>query len=264
MYISADFLCIADVAARFAANPALAKTHAPRASFSCTQAKTPVEKSICSDSDLGRADIVLSRVYDSRLKSAKDADKIVLQKNERQWLNALPARCGFSNVPASQKALNCLRISFELRFRSLDTCGVGDDFADCMASDGYDKPVDAGGAAPAASIDCEAPATTMETAICADYNLGQSDVWLASVYHDADKALGTAHHGDLVDSERKWLHFANQSCTFDSISSSPSALTRACVYDALNARAEQVKKCMKEEPQKQVPCLNEFRLFVKE
>lgn len=38
------------------------------ASFDCTKAKSPVEKAICSDAELGKLDEDLSKVYKDALK----------------------------------------------------------------------------------------------------------------------------------------------------------------------------------------------------
>jgi len=93
MYMSAAALCQVDVAAHFAANPASAEQPAPRASFDCAKAQTPLEKAIYSDINLGHADIVLSRVYSGMLKRADEKERTALIQSEKQWLQSLPAKC---------------------------------------------------------------------------------------------------------------------------------------------------------------------------
>jgi len=133
MWMAAQAGCAANVAAHFAADPAAAGQPAPRASFDCDKAQSALEKAICSDVKLGRADIVLGRVYSSRLKNSKD-DKPDLIRNEKQWLQSVPAKCGVTAVPLSPESLSCVRNEFEARFTMLDSCI--DKIADCSRSPG--------------------------------------------------------------------------------------------------------------------------------
>jgi hypothetical protein len=77
-------MCQVDVAAEFAANPAVANQLEPRASFNCNRAETILEKATCSDIKLGHADIILSRVYSGLLKSARKETKPRLIADERR------------------------------------------------------------------------------------------------------------------------------------------------------------------------------------
>ncbi|HEY2858190.1 MAG TPA: hypothetical protein VGJ21_07220 [Terracidiphilus sp.] len=124
--------CHIEVAVEFAANPAKASTPLPRSSFDCSRAVTPLEKAICSDTKLGRADLILSRVYSSGVKSATGDDKVALVQSERTWLREIPRRCGLSVSLPSSKTLACLRDQFEMRFDLIDGCSEGLDFAQCL------------------------------------------------------------------------------------------------------------------------------------
>jgi uncharacterized protein YecT (DUF1311 family) len=124
LYISEAALCHADVAANFSAHPELARQPAPRASFDCNKATTPLEKAICSDMKLGRADIILARVYKGALKEAPATERPALIASERNWLRSIPASCKLSASPPSAATIDCIRNAFELRFTALDGCGA--------------------------------------------------------------------------------------------------------------------------------------------
>lgn len=211
MYMSATALCQVDVAAHFAANSIAASQSALRASFDCDKAQTTLEIAICSDIRLGHADIVLARVYGGMLKNSDKEDRAALVQSEKQWLRSVPAKCGLSATPLSEKSLNCVRNEFEFRFTMLDSCA--EKITECLQSFG-DAGDQANGAAsapnPRASFDCEAPSGALEIVICADAELGLTDIRLAQAYHDADEAMTAAQHKDLIDSERQWLRFVSR------------------------------------------------------
>lgn len=130
MYRSLSALCRAGVAARFADTPALADQPLPRASFDCAKAKTPLEKAICADAKLGRADVVLSRVYKQAMQTLKPDEQRALAADERKWMARLAGDCRLA--AADRKALDCVRAAFETRFTALDDCEGGDDMAKCL------------------------------------------------------------------------------------------------------------------------------------
>jgi uncharacterized protein len=59
------------------------------ASFDCAKAKTPIEKNICSDAVLGRADEELSRAYQKRSHDFPIPEFV--KDSERVWLRSLPS-----------------------------------------------------------------------------------------------------------------------------------------------------------------------------
>jgi uncharacterized protein len=260
-------LCQVDVAAQYSANPALASRPLARASFDCGKAQTPLEKAICSDIHLGKADIVLSRVYAGALKSDKLADKPALIENEKKWLKGLPATCEVSDKALSQKSLNCIRIAFELRFTALDNCeDGGETITECLQLESEEGKVANDfdtAAGQRASFDCESPSTGLEIVICADAELGQTDIRLAETYRKAETAMGAAQHKDLVESERKWLRFVSGSCPLGAVGGIPSVLARACVSSAFDVRIGQLMQCPKKGPSEQIACLNYFQLIEK-
>ncbi len=130
--ISEESICHADVAADFSAHPELAREPLPRASFDCNKASTPLEKAICTNPQLGRADVVLGRVYEAVLREAPAGEKPALVASQRKWLKSVPARCGLGLSAPVAATVNCIRNAFELRFLALDGCGVSaEGIADC-------------------------------------------------------------------------------------------------------------------------------------
>lgn len=250
-------MCQVDVAGEFAANPALANQPERRASFDCNAAQSLLEKAICSDAALGRADIVLSQVYKGALHSpdGTEQDRQALIQNEKDWQSAVPAACHLAE-PFSTVSLNCVRSAFEDRFTALDCDGP---MSDCLESLKETAPVTH--ASPRASFDCEKPSTALEIVICADADLGQTDIRLAEVYHDADAVMGAGQHQNLVGSQRGWLKFVNQSCPLGAVGGIPSLLTRSCVRTAFETRIVQLQSCSRKPAKEQMPCLSQFALM---
>jgi len=125
--ISEESLCHADVTANFSAHPELARRPAPRASFGCAKANTLLERAICSDAKLGRADIILARVYKGAVNESPARERPALIASERKWLKSIPAKCKLSASAASPATLDCIRNAFELRFTALDGCSADDE-----------------------------------------------------------------------------------------------------------------------------------------
>jgi uncharacterized protein YecT (DUF1311 family) len=134
MYRSMEALCRAEVASRFAATPALADQPLPRASFDCAKAKMPLEKAICAEAKLGRADLVLSRVYKQALQTLTPGKQRALNADERQWMAHLVVDCHLTGA-ASEKTRACALAAFEARFTAIDECAGGDNMTKCLASD---------------------------------------------------------------------------------------------------------------------------------
>jgi uncharacterized protein len=267
MSMSAAAMCQVDVAAEFAANPSLADRPAARASFDCAKAQSSLEKAICSNISLGHADIVLSLVYSSALKIDDTADKPLLIQSERKWLKSIPEKCALSAAPLSKYSLGCVRNEFELRFTALDSCGDGGEkITECIQVEADEGDQESSGAVSIgqrASFDCESPSTALEIVICADASLGQKDIKLAQAYHEAGTAIGAIQHKDLVESERKWLRFVNESCPLGTVGGIPPIMTRGCVRAAFKTRIAQLQNCPQRAPKERMTCLNDFQLFEK-
>ena len=132
MYRSMEALCRAEVAQRFAETPTLADQHLPRASVDCGAARTPLEKAICADAKLGRADLVLSRVYKQAMQTLMPDERKALNADERLWMARLVGDCHLT-VAADKPALDCARAAFESRFTAIDECAGGADMTKCLA-----------------------------------------------------------------------------------------------------------------------------------
>lgn len=262
MYMSAAALCQVDVAAHFAADPAAANQPEPRASFDCRTADTVLEKAICSDISVGRADIVLSQVYSGLLGSSDSEDKQTLEQSENEWLRSIPAKCDLSAPPFSKKSLNCVRNEFELRFTALDSCGGP--FSDCLQPVEAPANVTPSPAGPRASFNCESPATALEIVICADAQLGQIDIRLAQAYRDAKAVMSGKQQSDLTGSERRWLRFVSRTCPLGAVGGIPPVIARSCVRSAFQIRISQLQTCPHEKPPQRGPCLNNFRILDKQ
>jgi len=238
MYMSAASLCHVGVAAAFAANLSLASRPVAHASFDCGKAQTPLEQAICSDSRLGKADIVLSRVYASVLKFDSKEDRDALIRNERQWLRSIPATCGLTTNPPSAKALNCVRIAFELRFTALDNCEQGGEkVTDCLKMQEGDS------------------------GFLEDRRMTDAD--MAEVYRKAETIMGATQHEQLAKSESDWQSFVNTNCALGAEGDVPNLLARACTDDASDVRAGQLMQCIEKSPLERIHCLNDFQLFEK-
>ncbi len=133
MYRSMEALCRAEVAQRFAETPALADQPPRRASFDCNAARTPLEKAICADAKLSRADLVLSRVYRQAMQTLTPDEQRALNADERQWMAHLVVDCHLGE-PASEKTRACTLTAFEARFTAIDQCAGGADMTKCLAN----------------------------------------------------------------------------------------------------------------------------------
>lgn len=185
-----------------------------------------------------------------------DEDRSTLVQNEKNWLQKVPENCHLVK-PFSQVSLNCVRSVFEDRFTALDSCDGP--VVDCLASLADNSVSDEEG--PRASFDCEKPGTALEIVICADAELGQTDIRLAQAYHDAGVAMGPSQHEALVASEDAWLKFVGRTCPLGAVGGIPPVLTRACVRTAFETRIGQLQTCMKQSAQARMACLNHFELM---
>lgn len=132
MYRSMAALCRAGVASRFAEDRALADRPVPAASFDCAKARTPLETTICADPQLGRADVMLSRLYRRAMKSLTPDEQRALNAGERKWMTKVAADCRLTDGPAGAKARDCAREAFERRFTAIDGCEGDADVAKCV------------------------------------------------------------------------------------------------------------------------------------
>jgi uncharacterized protein len=265
MYISAAASCQVHLAASIAADAHVADTPVPRASFDCARAQTPLEKAICSDASLGRADVMLGRIYREDLKRLKGQERVTFIDNEKKWLRDVAGQCALTSDIPSRKVLNCLRNAFEMRFSSLDNCG-DEGPSGCLSPD--TDPEDYRGteddpAAPRASFDCDAPKTALQVVICDDHQLGQEDIEVAHAFDAAASGADAATRHVLEDSQRKWLEFVHGNCPLGVVGGIPDIFTRGCIRSAYEVRRDQLGSCMKQRANDREQCLGDFKIMEK-
>ncbi|MGB7845889.1 MAG: lysozyme inhibitor LprI family protein [Candidatus Acidiferrum sp.] len=144
-------------------------------------------------------------------------------------------------------------------------CGANN-VTECLQSPGNaDDQTAAATSAPnrRASFDCEAPSSALEIVICADAELGKTDIEMTQAYHDADKAMTASQHKGLIDSERQWLRFVSKACPLGTVGGIPSVLARSCVRAAFLTRILQLQACPQKNLQERMPCLNDFYVIEK-
>lgn len=89
---------------------------ASAASFDCSRARTKVEKLICADVELSRADEEMAAAYDKARRSLAPGDARDLMLTQRSWLSSRDKACR-SEDPDEKKSC---KITYSLRQRDLD------------------------------------------------------------------------------------------------------------------------------------------------
>jgi len=69
------------------------------AGFDCKKARTTIEKTICSDSALGRADEQMNNAYKKLMKSLESVEAQNFQQEQREWLEFRNVNCLAEDVP---------------------------------------------------------------------------------------------------------------------------------------------------------------------
>jgi len=91
----------------------------------------------------------------------------------------------------------------------------------------------AAGPARAASFDCTGAQAPDEAAVCANCDLAQQDVKLATLYGVITKLVGMGQRGMIQDEQRAWLH-QRAACKGDT----------SCLAGAYGTRIGQLEKAM--------------------
>jgi uncharacterized protein len=237
-------------------------------SFDCSTASSPLENLICSDKKLGSADIVMSRVYSDLLKNIDKDHRAAIIQAQKRWLQTVASKCRLAKSGLSS---DCVRDNFEQRFTDLDGCGDAeggdaDAVLSCLKDINNSEEMKTAKSVsdykPRASFDCENPKTSLEIVICADSELGETDIKLTQTYTSAKTTIGPSHQEDLIQSERSWLAYVNKTCPLGAVGGIPPVMARSCVQSAFETRIEQLQTCSeKSDPQQRLGCLNDFRLM---
>jgi len=96
---------------------------AQAASFDCAKASSQVEKSICANPDLSRADEVLARAYATALGGLSDAARQAMQAGQREWLGFAALACTVDAKPfgaaPTEDQQGCLNSVYRSRISEL-------------------------------------------------------------------------------------------------------------------------------------------------
>lgn len=87
----------------------------PTPSFNCFQAKSLVERNICSDSTLSKLDSDVNIAYNALLKTLPNSEKSLQRKNHAAWLQRRDA-CG-----NAEKVGSCLETAYRKRLSTLSS-----------------------------------------------------------------------------------------------------------------------------------------------
>jgi uncharacterized protein YecT (DUF1311 family) len=138
--ISERNTCAVEVIFDFATDSAKASKPLPFASFDCSLARSPIEKKICSNSQLGRADLLLSIAYKPFFNAVHGSDRSKLIANQRAWNASIPIRCHLNTATTAQATLSCLIEAYKTRADLLNQCSNGLEVDDCLHVDDDPRP----------------------------------------------------------------------------------------------------------------------------
>lgn len=128
---------LALMVAALLATPAAAQDDAPRPSFDCAAATTPVETLICGDVDLAELDAELGATYQARLTALTGDAQATLRQEQRAWSGNRGVVCGVETEAAIEvdDAIGCLMALYRGRLEVLAPNGAKP--AASTASSGY-------------------------------------------------------------------------------------------------------------------------------
>lgn len=155
-----------------------------------------VERLICSDKELSKADSEMSKSYYSLLNALPKSEVPILQDDQKLWLKS-----------RNDELDNCLR--------------VGVESAECRGLYEYAKRIAQLGPPKEISFDCEKATHQAEKKICSSRLLRHADGVLAKLYKN--------FKNDLKESQKDWLELRNE--TLDD-----SSCDTCCAWEFLNDR----------------------------
>ncbi|MDM8558796.1 lysozyme inhibitor LprI family protein [Candidatus Parabeggiatoa sp. HSG14] len=156
----------------FYKNPTLAiilfftNTSLVAAGFDCNRAETDIEKMICDNSPLNKADEQMSKAYFQLRKVLSKSESQLLKEDQRNWL-------GERNI----ELLHCIEPNCELYFYELRIQQLG--------------PVEQ------ASFNCKKAETKVEKKICGSRLLKHADGRVTKLYKPLQKELKQDHYNWL-------------------------------------------------------------------
>jgi len=148
------------------------------AGFNCKNEDklSEVERLICSDKELSKADSEMSKSYHSLLNTLPKSEVPILQDDQKLWLKS-----------RNDELDNCLR--------------VGVESAECRGLYEYAKRIAQLGPPKEVSFDCEKATQSAEKKICSSRLLRHADGVLAKLYR--------GFKDDFKDSQQEWLKERN-------------------------------------------------------
>ncbi len=111
---------------------AISPAEPQRPSFDCAKATRPLDRFICGNADLARADAALAVAYKARMGAMRsDAEKRALKESQRAWLTRRDALCPLANGSAAK----CLASAYAERLAQLNQAETGAQAAGGAAMD---------------------------------------------------------------------------------------------------------------------------------
>jgi len=162
------------------------------ASFNCSKARTVIEKTICSNTQLNKADEQLGKIYRQLRNSLPGWEFDLLRKEQRQWVKQRNSNCSDGNV-------YCLQLINELRIIALRAE---------IERRGIQSP----------SFDCAKARTVVEKSICRNNQLSLVDSEMGEIYSQLRQSLPRWEIELLRREQRHWLRQRNSNCSGGDIS----------------------------------------------
>ena len=91
------------------------------ASFDCTKAATPQEKTICADPELSRVDEQLATAYQTLLAQLSPNAAMEVRHDERDWLHWIPQACPDYAAQEADEFVACLLDEYSAQTATLKT-----------------------------------------------------------------------------------------------------------------------------------------------
>ncbi|MEM6752234.1 MAG: lysozyme inhibitor LprI family protein [Cyanobacteria bacterium P01_C01_bin.38] len=97
----------------------------------------------------------------------------------------------------------------------------------------------------AQNVNCNNPQTTLEMRVCAGQSYEKADRKLNLVYRQLKPRLGASQQNKLVNAQRAWIQFRDQSCAFEGAfaegGSLEPVLKASCLTDVTEQRVKDLQ-----------------------
>ena len=170
------------------------------ASFPCANAKTILERTLCSDARLAAADVTMARAYTTKKSAQNDQELKALIESQRVWLETR-SECGLPIVFPDDitDADDGARRSYRIERLRLATA------VDCLLKRYADRTrLLTSPATIQASFPCEKATTILEKTICSDARLAAADRRMGRAYKRLRETLSPKLKEGLLHEQRTW------------------------------------------------------------